>query len=362
MKNIAILHDHFLYSWWWERLVTLLAKWLKADLFTWFFNPDSLDPSSLWFTWKFKALTKPILKQGLRHFKMMYVFETKTRFLDKYKSVVLSWNCIEAVSNLKKAKSIYYCHTPPRYLYDKYEHHLKQKKWLKRFLFKIIVPILKKKYLNNLSKVDKIIVNSKYVQQRLKNFTWYDSIIVYPPVDTSAFLPWKSEWYFLSFARLTDIKRVDMIAKAFTKMPKQNLVIIYNPSDPYLKTIKSIIVWHKNIRLIKAKWSQISWWLSRCKASIYIPQDEDFWMSPIESMSAWKPVIWVKEGWLKETIIDWKTWILLDSQFDINDICTAVSSMTQDKCSAMKDDCITRAKNFDLTKFISNMNKIITNL
>ncbi len=355
MQKTAILHDLFLYSWGWERLVTLLAKGINADLYTWFFNPDSLDPKSLWFIWKFKALSKPIIKQGFRHFKMMYIFRNNTKFLCKYDKVIFSWNCLEAVCNARKAKKIYYCHSPPRYLYDKYEHHLSQKKWIKKLLFKLIVPILRKKYLINLELVDLIIANSENVKERLLKYTWKKSIVIQPPVDTKNFIEWKSNWYYLSYWRLTDIKRIDFIAKAFIKMPDKKLVIIYNPSDPYLEVIQNICLNKKNIKLVKAKWNEIVKWVSKCRACIYIPKDEDFWMTPIESMSAWKPVLWVNEWWLKETIINWETWILLDPNFNIDDICNAVSNMDQKYCDNMKNACKKRAKEFDLSVFINRM-------
>jgi len=358
-KKIAILHDYFLYSGWWERLVTLLAKWLKADLFTGFINPDSLNPKDLWFKNKFQALTNPLISQWFRHFKMMYIFWNKTKFLNNYETVIYSWNCTEAAKNVKNTKKIYYCHSPTRYLYDKYEHHIKQKKWIKKILFKILVPILRKRYEKSLANFDEIVTNSKTVQARLKKYTGYDSTVVYPPVDTNNFLPGKSQWFFLSYARITDIKRVDLIAKAFLKLPKEKLVIIFNPSDPYLKEVKNIANWAKNIEFIEAKWSQIPAWVAKSRATIYIPKDEDFWMSPVESMSAWKPCLWVNEWWLKETIIDWKTWILLKANFEINDICEAVKNLSKEKCEKMKEDCIKRAKEFDLEIFIEWMKKVI---
>jgi glycosyltransferase involved in cell wall biosynthesis len=86
-------------------------------------------------------------------------------------------------------------------------------------------------------------------------------------------------------------------------------------------------------------------------ATIYIPIDEDFGMSPVESMSAWKPVLWVNEWWLKETIIDKKTWVLIDPKCEIDDIVEAVKYLSPKRCLEMKDDCILRAKEFSLDKF-----------
>lgn len=47
--------------------------------------------------------------------------------------------------------------------------------------------------------------------------------------------------------------------------------------------------------------------IQEATATIYVPVDEDFGMSPVESMACGTPVIGVNDGGLKETIIDGKT-------------------------------------------------------
>ena len=47
-------------------------------------------------------------------------------------------------------------------------------------------------------------------------------------------------------------------------------------------------------------------------ATIYIPIDEDFGMSPVESMACGTPVIGADEGWLRETVIEGKTGKLIE--------------------------------------------------
>ncbi|MCB9806641.1 glycosyltransferase [Candidatus Peribacteria bacterium] len=53
------------------------------------------------------------------------------------------------------------------------------------------------------------------------------------------------------------------------------------------------------------------------EATIYIPVDEDFGMSPVESMSCGTPVIGVNDGGLKETIIDGETGFLINPRCEI---------------------------------------------
>jgi hypothetical protein len=101
--------------------------------------------------------------------------------------------------------------------------------------------------------------------------------------------------------------------------------------------------------------------VKRAIATIYIPKDEDFWMSPVESMAAWKPCIWVNDWWIKETIINWKTWVLLPKEITVDDIIKWVQEMTPEKAKSMEKDCTERAKDFDLEKFLDWMRKVLKN-
>ena len=69
-------------------------------------------------------------------------------------------------------------------------------------------------------------------------------------------------------------------------------------------------------------------------------------MSPVESMSAGKPVIGVNDGGLKETIIDGKTGILIPAEANVEDLVKAIQTLTPEKSLSMKDDCIARASEF----------------
>ena len=114
--------------------------------------------------------------------------------LEGYDTVVFSGNCLGAVQNVgKNTKKIYYCHTPPRYIFDLRDAYLDK---IPRFLHSLANILLDRKaraYKAFLGDMDTIITNSKNVQKRLKDFTGYDSEIIYPPTDTSRFAPVKSE-------------------------------------------------------------------------------------------------------------------------------------------------------------------------
>ena len=354
-NKIIILHDTFLYKWWWERLILMMWKILKADIATWFFSRWSFNLRKEWFKWKMIEVSGEIFKKWLRHLKLKKDFIFKTKFLKDYNTVIFSWDSISAVrqiKNNKNIKKIYYCHTPPRYLYDLKNLYLKKINFFLKPIFCILSYVFKKMYENDISKMDLILTNSKNTQKRIKKFLWLKSTVLYPPVNLKEFKYISQKDFYLSFARLSDAKRVDKIVRAFKLMPDKKLIIIYWENDPAKDKVFFLAKNCKNIKFVTLHdnvWFTNYVW--ECIASIYIPIDEDFWMSPVESMAAWKPVIWVNEWGLKETIIDKKTGVLIPSSVKISDIVNAVKYLTAKKCLSMRYDCEKRAKDFSIEKF-----------
>ena len=170
--------------------------------------------------------------------KLKWAFLTKTKFLEEYDTVIFSGDCISAVRNCKKeTKKVFYCHTPPRYLYDLKHIYLKKIPFYMRPAFQILSYFFKKMYERDIKKMDVILTNSKNTQERIKNFLDLDSQILYPPVNLEEFT-WKGQSdYYLSFARLSDAKRVDRIIEAFKQLPEKKLVVIYGENDPQRQKI-----------------------------------------------------------------------------------------------------------------------------
>ena len=357
MKKNIILHDTFLYKWGWERLILMMAKALDADLASGFFSKWSFDLRKEWFKWEMISLTDEVFKKWFRHFKLKFAFLFKTKFLKNYENVIFSGDSISAVRNCwKNTKKVYYCHTPPRYLYDLKNIYLKKVPFLLKPAFLLVSYIFRKMYERDISKMDLILTNSINTQKRIKKFLWVDSQILYPPVDLKEFRFLDQKDFYLSFARLADAKRVDRVIEAFKKLPEKKLVVIYGENDPQREKIFELAKWCENIEFKTLPWNiGFTDYVGNCIATIYIPIDEDFWMSPVESMAAGKPVLWINEGWLKETIIDKKTWVLIKAWAEVD----AVIFLTPELCLAMKEDCEARAKEFSLEEFEKNLKNFL---
>jgi glycosyltransferase involved in cell wall biosynthesis len=175
------------------------------------------------------------------------------------------------------------------------------------------------------------------------------------------------------------LKRVELIVRAFKKMPDKRLVVVSGGSD--LPKIKKIGDDASNIHVLG--WvdeATLEDLMGRCIGTIYIPRDEDFGISPVESMAAGKPVIGVQEGGVIETVGDadmmsqgartvhgspeerlrvTNCGILIASEPQEEDIMDAVKWLTPERARQMRASCERKARRFGKDVFVENMMKII---
>lgn len=299
-----------------------------------------------------------IFKNGLRHFGLKWAFSMNVRKLrDTYDTVILSGDCLSATRHFEGKKVLYYCHTIPRYLFDQREQYEQKVPKIILYPYRFLTSLFRKAYLRDLGKIEYLLTNSKNTQKRIKTFTGRDAEILYPPVDTDFFCPADTQQeknYFLSFARLSSIKRVDRIVAAFQNMPEERLIITYGKNDPERQNIGQMTEWYANIEMRESPSDvELRELIRGAEATIYIPVDEDFGMSPVESMSCGTPVIAANDGWLKESVVDGKTWILIDPRCDVSDIIEAVKKLPQYHLTS--EDCLERAADFSLEKFTAQL-------
>ncbi|MBF0200644.1 MAG: glycosyltransferase [Desulfamplus sp.] len=266
-----------------------------------------------------------------------------------------------AFSRDHPGQSIYYCHTPPRFMYDLREMYMGQLPFWQRPLVAGLRRWLLPRYEAAVKGMDCVVANSENVRRRLKRYVGVDARVIHPPVDTRMFRWLGQKDYFLSTARLEPLKRVDRIVLAFLDMPDQHLVVASGGSDEEL--LRTMAGDAPNIRF--TGWQrdiELATLTGNARATIYLPLDEDFGMSPVESMAAGKPVIGVAEGGILETVVDGKTGVLLHPDFTIEDIRDAVKEMTASRALSMRPACEARASMFTRERFLDSMEKLILRL
>jgi glycosyltransferase involved in cell wall biosynthesis len=284
----------------------------------------------------------------------------KSALVREYEKVVFSGSYAPlSVVNRTSNGNIMYCHTPPRFVYDLKEHYLTSIPLWQRPLLKLLIAWFRPQYEKAVEQMDLIIANSENVQQRIKKFLGKESVIIYPPCDTNKYTWMGQGDYYLSTARLEEYKRVDLIVEAFIKMPDKKLIVASGGSE--LNKLKELAKGASNITF--TGWcseQQLVELMGNCIATIYVPMDEDFGISPVESMSAGKPVIGVNEGGVTETVIDKETGYLCPSPLSVEGIIRSVNILSAEAALNMRSSCELRAQSFDKSTFFRKM-KVVLN-
>lgn len=236
--------------------------------------------------------------------------------------------------------------------------------------------------------MDIVFVNSKANKERFYTATGLTSHVLYPPVNTEFFSPknnariyiQQSIWiqlpenYFLSFARLTHIKGIDSIIKAFAKNSDKNILILFGKNDSQLQEFlelagvqnNSII---SNTLIVSTKYPNISFLnisdntllpyiISEAIATVCMSKNEDFGMVAIESLACGTFVIAPNEWGYREIITSWEHWILLDSRTP-QCLSAELSWKTLNEYLEIRKKmytlCIKRAEEFSLESFTKNL-------
>lgn len=259
-----------------------------------------------------------------------------------------------AIQSQKQGKRIYYCNTPPRFAFDRKNEYLQKVPNPMRYLVDVAIDAYRQAYTRAVAKMDVVLTNSDHVRKRMANLLEVATQVVYPPVDIDAF-KWKSQGdYYLSLGRLEPNKRIDRVVKAFMRMPEKKLIVASGGSQ--LESLRKLANGYPNITFVG--WSRdedMIDLITNALACIYIPLDEDFGMSAVESMAAGKPVIGVAEGGMLETVLDGQTGILLPPNPEVEQIAVAVCEMTAQLALSMRYPCEQRAMDFTEKRFLEQL-------
>jgi glycosyltransferase involved in cell wall biosynthesis len=356
-NKTIVLHDSFAFKGGGERLVHILCQGLNLDLAFGEQSDQGFDLSDL--PGKLIDLKSYSKIWGWRTAKRFSSYTLRTRFLKNYETVIYSGqNSSLAVHNHSGGKNIYYCNTPPRSIYDLKEYRLASLSFMQRLQHRAFNLCFQPLFESAINRMDAIVANSVNIQKRIKKYLHKDSIVIHPPCDTESF-HWKGqEDYYFSFARLDLLKRVDLIVKAFAKMPDKHLVI--TSTGPEMKRLQQLAEGHKNITFTgPVDDLQLKDLLGKSIASIYIPRDEDFGMSPVESLAAGKPVLGVAEGGILETIVHGETGILIPANPSSEDLIEAISQLTPKHALSLREACEQRATLFNTKIFLEKMGRLI---
>lgn len=210
------------------------------------------------------------------------------------------------------------------YAWGLYHFYLKDanlEKGVKGLFAKLMLHRIRMWDVSTANRVDRYIANSAHMARNIRRIYGKPSTIIHPPVDTDNFTynPHKED-YYLAVARLVPIKRVDLIAQAFSDMPDKNLIIIGD--GPETSRIKSVS--GSNVAFMgNCNKEVVSTYMAKAKALI-TASEEPFGIASVEAQACGTPVIAFGKGGALETIINNETGIFFYNQH-ADDIVDAIN-------------------------------------
>lgn len=356
-EKMVVVHDYFGIRGGGERVALSLARNFDATLMFGYRTSETFDADMFSADIRDLGLPSIFQKPGLRAAALAMRFRASRRSVQKYRTRIFSGvSAPFAAPEAGSGRNICYCHTPPRFLYDQKDHFSRLVRGgpmrtyaLERF---------RKAYEAAFGRMDVVVANSQTVRERIQTFLGRDAVVVYPPCDTDAYKWLGQESFYLSTARLSPLKRVDRIVDAFIRMPDKRLVVASQGDD--FEMLKRRAADAPNITFLG--WvgeEKLRALIGQAIATLYIPIDEDFGISPVESMAAGKPVIGVAEGGLRETILHGETGLLLAPSFGVDQLVEAVEAMTPARALTMRLASEERSILFSKSQFIAGMDAVV---
>ena len=306
----------------------------------------------------------PLIKKNYKFFANLMPAQVEKFNLEKYDLVVSSsWAfCHGLERKATTTKHLAYIHTPMRWAWDMEQDYLSRERFVKFAQPLIRAQIRKLREWDMIAgqRPDKIIANSKFVKNRIKKYWARDSEVIYPPVEVTKESNYENHGAFVSICRLVTYKRVDLIIRAFNKLPEKNLIII--GSGPELARLKMMA--KKNIMLIGRVADQKKFDILRGAKGFIQASKEDFGISCVEAQACGIPVIAFGEGGALETVLDAQsndnpTGIFFYKQSE-DELIKQIIEFS--KLEFNKADCIKNAKKFSGENFRYKMLNQINSL
>lgn len=364
--RIAIVHDYIKEYGGAERVLERLLKiYPSADVYTSLYSPEFLGPHKKRFedynintTW---LQNIPRKEKFISYFRLLAPTVFKNLDLSSYDVVITSATGTYTSPNFvkigKKTKLICYCHTPPRYLYGyktANDWDSNPGKKILKALGTIPMHFLRIADFEASQHPDNFIANSEEVKARIEKFYRRDSEVIYPPVAVPTVVKGKKEQYYVTGGRLARAKGIDVIIKAFNKngLPLQIFGRGFAGFEEELKKMAK-----SNITFVGEVSDEKKFELmAGARAFIFASYDEDFGITPVESMGVGTPVIAFSSGGVKETVIDGKTGVFYEPNTPemLNE---AIEKFEKTKINP--DHCVQQAEKFSEKEFDRKIKEIV---
>jgi glycosyltransferase involved in cell wall biosynthesis len=297
--RVALVHYWLLGNRGGERVLEAICRLFpEADIFTLFYDPESVSPL---------IRSRVVHASALNPFRRVYrsllplmPMALESFDLRSYDLIISSESGpAKGVIAPSTARHVCYCHTPMRYLWELYPGYRNELRssTLASLMMAPIASYLRSWDFSTASRVGSFFANSENVRRRIWTTYRRQARVVYPPVAVETFYEKSAEDYFLIVSEMVPYKRLDYAISLFSRNGRKLKVVGDGPEYSKLRHLaRSNVEFYG--RVSAADLRQL---YARCSAFI-MPGEEDFGMTMVEALASGKPVIALGRGGALEIV------------------------------------------------------------
>lgn len=362
--KVAIVADYLnVYGGGERTLEALLEIYPEAEVFTSLYDPRKFRPESpirkakvnAIFT-SLPALLRQALLAGYFLKQLTFIFPFFFgRFdlsgFDLIISVGTIW--AKGIKLSKEKTHIFYCLTPPRFLYKYPSETSKRNAWYYRPFTTLLEHALRIWDFNAARRPTQIVSISKEIQARVKKFYRRGSTVIYPPVESRSKnqeLRSKRGEHFLIVSRLAAYKGIDVAIKACSELGLPLKIAGTGREEPKLRSLAGPTVEFLGFRTD----GEISELYRGARALVFPTPGEDFGIVPLEAGAHGVPVIAHRSGGPLETIIEGETGVFFK---DLDELKNILKNFDESKFSPAA--CVQNAQRFSKERFQKEFSQFI---
>ncbi len=347
--KIALVHEYLNQFGGAERVLQVLSSFFPdAPIYTLFYDAEAtgrvFEGKEIRTSFLQKA---PFIKKYHRIFPLLMPIAIEQFDFSDFDVVIsISSSFAKGVITKPTTEHICYCLTPPRFLWDdsqKFMDDFGYPRFIKN-LFPPLITYLRLWDREASFRVDKFVAISNFVKQRVKKYYLRDSDVIYSPVNIDKFYisPDVGDYFFMA-GRHVSYKKFDLAIRVFNQLGGHLKIAGVGPETDRLKKLAG-----NNIEFLGlVSDEKLADLYSHARAFIF-PQEEDFGITPLESMASGRPVIAYRGGGSTETIIEGVTGIFFDKQTE-ESLSDTLTAFKYNDFSATK--CRERAIQFGVPAF-----------
>jgi glycosyltransferase involved in cell wall biosynthesis len=254
----------------------------------------------------------PGVKRLYRWYLPIHPWAIESLDLSEFDVVLSSSHCVaKGAISRPGAVHISYCHTPMRYVWDRFEDYFGNGLAAK-LVYGPVARRLREWDRESARRVDHFIANSTYVAGRIEKYYGRQAdAVIPPPVDTERYTPSADDPddYFLVVSALVPYKRIDLAIDAFRRR-KDSLIIV--GSGPSARRLQRAAPPNVEFRGWVSD-DELKTLYRHCRACL-LPGVEDFGIVPLEAQASGAPVVAYGHGGALDTVRDGETGIFFAEQ------------------------------------------------